>query len=214
MAENNPAVKIISLDISKGACKTRELTCGLGNVWVIRGSALNIPVSDNTLDFAYSFGVLHHTTDPERGIKEIARIIKKDSPAYLYIYEDHSENRIKYLALKLVKALRLITTKIPPRALFILSFSASPFIMIFFTFPHRFFRRFKTTQVLAENIPFNFGSNLFSLTGDLYDRFGAPIEHRFSRQEIFNLLKRNGFVNISIGRMKSTAGWVVWGHKG
>ena len=214
MAKNNPAVKIISLDISEGACKTKELTCGMGNVWVIRGSALNIPISDNTLDFAYSFGVLHHTTDPERGIKEIARVIRKDSPAYLYVYEDHSENRIKNLALELVKALRAITTKIPPRALYILSFSASPFIMIFFTFPHRFFRRFKTTQVLAENIPFNFGSNLFSLTGDLYDRFGAPIEHRFSRQEIFNLLKRNGFVNISIGRMKSTAGWVAWGHKG
>lgn len=214
MAKSNPAVKIISLEISEGAFKTRKLTCGLGNVWVVRGSALNIPISDNTLDFAYSFGVLHHTTDPERGIKEIARVIKKDSPVYLYVYEDHSENRIKYLALKLVKVLRVITTNIPPRVLYIISFLASPFIMVFFAFPHRLFRRFKATQTLSENMPFNFGTNLFSLAGDLYDRFGAPIEYRFSRQEIFNLLKRNGFVKISIARMKSTAGWVAWGHKG
>lgn len=213
MAKSNPAVKIISLDISEGAYKTKELTSGLGNVWVMRGSALNIPIADNTLDFAYSFGVLHHTADPERGIKEIARIIRRDSPVYLYVYEDHSENRVKHLALNLVKALRAVTTHIPPRALYILSFLASPFIMVFFTFPHRFFKRFKTTQALAENIPFNFGSSMFSLAGDLYDRFGAPIEHRFSRQEIFNLLKRNGFVNISIDRMKCTAGWVVWGIK-
>ncbi len=214
MAKNNPAVKIISLDISEGACKTKELTSGLGNVWVVRGCALNMPISDNTLDFAYSFGVLHHTPDPDRGIKEIARVIRKDSPAYLYVYEDHSENYIKYLALKLVKALRTITTRIPSKALYILSFLASPFIIIFFTYPSRFFKRFKSTQGLSERIPFNFGTHLFSLTGDLYDRFGAPIEHRFSRQEIFNLLKRNGFVNISIDRMKSTAGWVVWGYKG
>jgi len=214
MAKNNPAVKIISLDISEGACKTKELTCSLRNVWVIRGSALNIPLSDNTLDFAYSFGVLHHTADPERGIKEIARVIRKDSPAYLYVYEDHSENRIKYLALKLVKALRTISTKIPSRILYILSFLTSPFIIIFFTYPSRFLKRLKSTQGLSERMPFNFGTHLFSLTGDLYDRFGAPIEHRFSRQEILDLLKRNGFVNISIGRMKSTAGWVVWGHKG
>ena len=134
MAKSNPAVKIISLEISEGAFKTRKLTCGLGNVWVVRGSALNIPISDNTLDFAYSFGVLHHTTDPERGIKEIARVIKKDSPVYLYVYEDHSENRIKYLALKLVKVLRVITTNIPPRVLYIISFLASPFIMVFLRF--------------------------------------------------------------------------------
>lgn len=214
MAKNNPAVKIIGLDISEGACKTKELTYGLGNVWVIRGSALNIPISDNTLDFAYSFGVLHHTADPERGIKEIARVIRKDSPVYLYTYEDHSENRLKYLALKLVRAIRTVTTKIPSRALYVLSFLASPFVTIFFTLPHRILKKFKATQPLSEKIPFNFGTHPFSLVGDLYDRFGAPIEHRFSRQEIFNLLKRNGFVNISIRRMKSTAGWVVWGYKG
>lgn len=214
MAKNNPLVKIISLDISEGVYKTKELASGLGNVWAIKGSVLDIPISDNALDFAYSFGVLHHTTDPERGIREIARVVKKDAPAYLYLYEDHSENLTKYLALKLVKGIRMITVKIPSRILYILSFLASPFVIIFFTYPHRILKKFKSTRALSESVPFNFGTHLFSLTGDLYDRFGAPIEHRFGRQEIFNLLKRNGFVNISVDRMRSTAGWVVWGYKG
>lgn len=214
MAKNNPLVKIISLEISEGVYKTRQLTLGLENVWIIKGSALNIPIVDSTLDFAYSFGVLHHTPDPEQGMREIARVIKKDSPVYLYLYEDHSESPIKYTALKLVTAVRSLTTKIPSKILYIFSFLASPLVVIFFTLPHKALKKFKITQPLSEKIPFNFGTGLFSLTGDIYDRFGAPIERRFSRQEIFDLFKRNGFVNISISKMKSTAGWVAWGYKG
>ena len=101
----------------------------------------------------------------------------------------------------------------PPRILYIFSFLASPFVVILFTIPYRVLKKFRITLPLSERVPFNFGTNLFSLTGDLYDRFGAPIECRFSRQEVFDLLKRNGFVNISLSRMKSTAGWVVWGYK-
>ena len=213
MAKNNPLVKIVSLEISAGVYKNRQLTSGLENVWIIRGSALNIPIADSTFDFAYSFGVLHHTTDPALGVREIARVIKKDAPAYLYLYEDHAENRIKHGALIFINALRKITTKMSPRILYIFSFLASPFVVILFTIPYKVLKKFKITRTLSERMPFNFGTNLFSLTGDLYDRFGAPIECRFSRQEVFDLLKHNGFVNISLSRMKSTAGWVAWGYK-
>ena len=214
MAKNNPYVKIISLEISEGVYKTRQLTSGLKNVWIIKGSCLDIPIANSTFDFAYSFGVLHHTLDPKRGIREIVRVIKKDSPAYLYLYEDHAQSRIKRLALKFVNVARMVTTKMPSRTLYIFSFLASPFVIIFFTFPHLILKKFKATRLLSDKIPFNFGTHLFSLAGDLYDRFGAPIEHRFSKNEIFDLLKHSGFVNISIDRMKSTAGWVVWGYKG
>ena len=85
MAKNNPLVKIVSLEISAGVYKNRQLTSGLENVWIIRGSALNIPIADATFDFAYSFGVLHHTTDPAQGVREIARVIKKMRP-HIFIF--------------------------------------------------------------------------------------------------------------------------------
>jgi hypothetical protein len=63
-------------------------------------------------------------------------------------------------------------------------------------------------------MPFNFARTPFSLRRDLYDRFGAPIEHRFSRRELGEVLVRNGFRRIKIKRMRDTAGWVAWGYKG
>lgn len=213
MAKNNPSVEIVSIDLSDGVYKTRELTFGLENVQIIKCSVLDLPIKDNIFDFAYSFGVLHHTINPQKGLLEIARILKKESPVFLYLYEDHSENILKYLALKAIMFLRKITIKIPPKILYILSFIASPFVFILFSFPAKILMKFDATKNLVRTIPFNFGRNPFSLSADLYDRFSVPIEHRFSRQDIYDMLMENNFYNINITRLKTSAGWAVWGYK-
>lgn len=213
MAKSVPSVKILSLDISDGIYKAKEFATGLRNVWFVKGSVLSMPIKDNIFDFAYSFGVLHHLPDPEKGVREIANVIKEGAPVYLYLYEDHSENYIKYLAIKFVSISRTITTKIPAKMLYVISYLTSPVIAIVFTYPSMIFKRFKCLKSLANKIPFNFGTYPFSLAGDLYDRFSAPIEHRFSKKEVFDLLSKNGFTDIKIGKLKTKAGWVVWGYK-
>lgn len=183
------------------------------NVYVIKGSVIHSPLKEGIFDFAYCFGVLHHTSDPKKDLLEIARILKKQSPVFLYLYEDHSDNVLKYLALKAVMFLRKLTIKIPPKMLYILSFVASPLVFLFFSCPSIILRKFKSTQKFAENMPFNFSTSLFGLGADLYDRFAAPIEHRFSRKELYDILDSHNFYNINITKLKATAGWVVWAYK-
>jgi len=213
MAKNNPGVRIVSIDLSDGVYKTRGLTSSLRNVKVVQCSTSGIPMRDGIFDFAYSFGVLHHTNNPQRGLLEIARILKRESPAFVYLYEDHSENTAKHIAVRIVDKIRSITTKIPPRGLYVLSCIFSPFIFIVFTVPSKILRKFRATQKIADKIPFNFGTGPFSLGGDIYDRFSAPIEHRFSRQEVYDIFTKSGFKNIGITRIKDRAGWVAWGYK-
>jgi len=213
MARNNPSVRLVSMDISDGVYKTGRLVAGLGNVLVMKCSALCIAAKDSTLDFAYSFGVLHHTADPEKGLCEIARVLKKGSPAFVYLYEDHSENPLKYLAIKAISAVRGLTTRMPDKLLYVLSWIASPVVFAFFTIPSKIMRNFKITKPIAAAMPFNFGTGPFSLRGDLYDRFGAPVERRFSRKGIYKLFETCGFSDVNVTRLKDTAGWVAWGHK-
>jgi len=213
MAKKYPSVKIISIDLSSGVYKTKELTSQLRNVEIIKCSALNVPIKDNVFDFAYSFGVLHHTPEPQKGLLEITRILKKNSPVFLYLYEDHSENIVKYIAVKLIAKLRSITVRIPPKIVYVLSWICSPFIFIIFSVPSKILKRLKATQHLAKKIPFNFGKGPFSLRGDLYDRFSAPIEHRFNRQQVCELFNECGFCNITITRLNDSPGWVAWGYK-
>lgn len=213
MAKNNPEVKIISLDISDGVYRTKEFTKGLSNVRIVKGSVLSLPFKSGIFDFAYSFGVLHHTVDPKFGLKEIERVIKKDKAAFLYLYEDHQDNRIKYSALKIINFLRHITVRIPRRILYGASFLFSPVVVFFFTVPSKILKKLKSTKHLSEKIPFNFGTHPFSLAGDLYDRFSAPIEHRFNKCGVFALFTESGFRDVRATKLKNTAGWVAWGFK-
>lgn len=213
MAKNNPLVKFLSIDISNGLYTAKELVSGLSNVWLVKSSVLNIPLKETVLDFAYSFGVLHHTENPQKGLTEIARVLKKSCPAFIYLYEDHSDNFIKYISLKAVSLIRCITLKLPNKAVYLLSWLFSPLVFIIFSLPAKFLSRFESMRYLAAQIPFNFASAPFSLAPDLYDRFSAPIEYRFSKKQIQDMFLASGFSRPQITKIKGIAGWVAWGYK-
>lgn len=213
MAKTNPSVRIVSTDMSDGISNTRRITSGLGNVETVRCSALAVPFRNGIFDFAYSFGVLHHTADPERGLSEMSRVLKPGGPAFLYLYEDHSENRMKRIGVAVASFFRIFTVRIPARALYVLSWALSPFVYFVFTLPAKIMSRFAATAKIAADMPFNFGVSPFSLGGDLYDRLGAPIERRYSRKQVLRMLESRGFRDITITRLEATAGWVAWGFR-
>jgi len=48
-------------------------------------NVLSLTYSDNTFDFVHCAGVLHHTTDPEGGFKELARVTKPKGIVFITI---------------------------------------------------------------------------------------------------------------------------------
>lgn len=213
MAKNNPSVRLISMDISDGVYSTKELNTELKNVNVVKCSVLDIPLHNEVFDFAYSFGVLHHTPDPKKSLLEVSRILKKHCPVFMYLYEDHSENMLKYIAVKMIGYLRFVTARLKPSVLYALCWIVSPFVFILFSLPSKILRSFKLTQNFSKNIPFNFGRTPFSLCGDLFDRLSVPIEHRFNKRGVYDLFSGCGFKEINITRLNETAGWVIRGIK-
>ena len=211
MARQHSSVEILSLDISEGVYRTKHATAMLPNVHVIRASVLALPLRPGMCDFGYSFGVLHHTTDPQRGLQEIVRVLKGNARVILYLYEDHVDNPWKAVPLKTVTALRKLTTKLQPRLLSALCYLISPFIVLGFSIPARVLSMLGPTRFLADRIPFNFGTSLFSVQGDLVDRFGAPVELRYSREGVIALLQACGLTEIGTTRLRTSAGWVARG---
>ena len=51
-----------------------------------QGSVLEPPFEDESFDFIFSNGVLHHTKDDRKGLKEICRMLKRDGRCWLYLY--------------------------------------------------------------------------------------------------------------------------------
>jgi len=50
------------------------------------GNVLKTKFPDEFFDFTYCAGVLHHTTDPYKGLEELARVTKKGGVLYISIY--------------------------------------------------------------------------------------------------------------------------------
>lgn len=54
------------------------------------GDAENLPFEDNSFDFVYSHGVLHHTPNTDKTIQEIYRVLKPGGQALIFLYHKNS----------------------------------------------------------------------------------------------------------------------------
>lgn len=62
--------------------------------------ACNLPIADNTFDYVYSFGVLHHVADTDKSIAEVYRVLKPGGQARIMLYHRHSLNELVHRLLR------------------------------------------------------------------------------------------------------------------
>jgi ubiquinone/menaquinone biosynthesis C-methylase UbiE len=58
----------------------------INNVSFIEHNVLELPFEDETFDFVFSKGVLHHTGNLDKAIGEYSRVLKKNGHGFLYLY--------------------------------------------------------------------------------------------------------------------------------
>ena len=201
-------VEIVGAELSDGGAATSYgRTRRLPNVHVVQADLRAIPLADERFDLVYSYGVVHHLTPPEDAVGEMARVARRGGTVAIYVYEDFATRAPALrIGLRGVNSVRGITTRLPPRVLFRACQVASPMVFAAFTVPHRLLRNVPALRSLAGALPFRHAPGPFSLAGDLYDRFSAPIELRFSREGTARLLKSAGLVDVRTGYER---GWVA-----
>lgn len=73
------AKKVIGIDLGDGKKLKRE------GVEYQKASVLELPFAANSFDFVFCNGVLHHTTDPLLGMKEMYRVMKPGAGGWLFL---------------------------------------------------------------------------------------------------------------------------------
>jgi SAM-dependent methyltransferase len=91
------AAKVIGVDISSKALglatqrlKLHQIDSHSFQLIQISDSSPNIPLPDNSIDYIYCEGVLHHTSYPQEILKEFFRILKPSATAMIMVYNRDS----------------------------------------------------------------------------------------------------------------------------
>ena len=195
-----PRVKIIeAIDPSKSVLTAQRINGPETNVRITQAEISNIPFRDNTFDFAICLGVLHHIPDTQKALNDIVKKIKKGGSLLMYIYYDLDNRGFLYKWIfKLSNILRLIISRLPKT----LKKIVCDIIAISIYLP--FILLTKTLLLLAGNkkwirkIPLSYYSDksLNIIRNDALDRFGTPLEQRFTKAEIRAMMYAAGLDSI------------------
>jgi SAM-dependent methyltransferase len=175
-----------------------------------RAGVDNIPLEDESCDFGYSLGVLHHIPDTESGLRNCVAKLKAGAPFLLYLYYAF-DNRPKWFRAiwKLTDAFRRIISALPNR----LRYLVTQFIAAVVYFP------LARIAAIAERLGFNVAhlplsqyrhSSFYTMRTDALDRFGTRLEKRFTKIQIREMMERCGLENIRFAKFPF---WTAVGTK-
>jgi hypothetical protein len=127
----------------------------------------------------------------------------------IYLYWK-PERRSHRAVLAGVSAARRITTRLPHRLLHALSYPIAAGLWVAFVAPYKLLAGHRGTQRFAEWFPLKTYANypFGVLVNDQFDRFSAPIERRFERSEVLDLMRSAGLEQVEVW---PNYGWVAEG---
>ena len=80
------AKKVIGVDYGSDGIKLARKNYKKKNLYFKKQNVLNLKFPDNNFDIVFCNGVLHHTSNRDKGIKELIRVCKPGGYVFLYLY--------------------------------------------------------------------------------------------------------------------------------
>ena len=174
------------------------------------GSAGSIPLARGSADFGYALGVLHHIPDAARALHACVQLLKPGAPFLLYVYYDLTNRPRWYRGLwQLTIIPRQIISHLPrvPRAW------ACDVIAALVYVPLARLARAMQRCAWSGLLPLAYYRNcsFYTMRTDALDRFGTPLEQRFSRNEVAKLLSDAGLERVQFSN--ASPFWVAVGYR-
>jgi len=179
-----------ALDVAKMVLATED------NVSFYKSSLDERPLPENSQDFGYSLGVLHHVPDTAAALRTCVAMLKQGAPFLVYIYYAF-DNRS--LAFKLVwrasDLLRRAICKLPAALKHLVTDTLA--LVVYYPLA-RFSLLAERLGLKVASIPLSYYRNhsFYTMRTDSRDRFGTPLENRFTRSEIAVMMDGAGLGDV------------------
>ena len=185
------------IDASEKALSVaKENLSELDEITFHHGSVSDGILDDNSQDFGYCLGVLHHIPDTLDGLKSCSKMLKSGAPFLLYLYYNFENRSVLFKAIwRISNIFRWFISKFPSPLKKLTTFLIA--IVVYFPLAR--------ISLFIERIGFNphfvplsdYRKKKFKfMATDSLDRFGTRLEKRFSKSDIINMLEEAGFINV------------------
>ncbi len=204
--------RLICVDASPQAAEVARLNLSEHpNCEVLVASVDDLPVAPDSLDFAYSLGVLHHVPDTAAAIRSCADILKPGAPLLLYLYYSFENRPMWFRGIwRTSDVLRRAVSRSP---FGVRSAVANVMAAVVYwplarssALAERFGR-----DVDAMPLSIYRHMSFYVMRTDARDRCGTQLESRFSRAEITEMMNDAGLNDITFS--DEMPYWCVVGTK-
>ena len=180
------------------------------NVLFHRLTAAKLDFEPNSMDFGYSLGVLHHVSDTESALRTAVRALKVGAPFLVYLYYAF-DNRPAWFR-KLWQAsdvARKVIARQPTPIRHAICDGLAGAIYYPLAKSCSVAERFGA-DVTHWPLSAYRRRSFYAMRTDALDRFGTPLEKRYTRQQVEELLRNAGLTNI---RFCSSVFWCAVGTR-
>jgi ubiquinone/menaquinone biosynthesis C-methylase UbiE len=170
----------------------------------------DIPVNDQSMDFGFSLGVLHHIPDTRAALASCVSKLKPGAPFLLYLYYAFDNRPVWFRMLWQVSNwVRGVVSRMPHGLRYVMSQVIATLV----------YWPLARSAKLAENMGINVKNfplaayrnwGFYVMRTDALDRFGTRLEQRFTRQEIKDMMESAGLENIRFS--EETPFWTAVGY--
>ena len=181
------------------------------NCIFLNANANNFNIENDSMDFGYSLGVLHHIPDTLSALQNCIKKLKPGAPFLIYLYYNFDNKGLTYYAIWfLSNILRQLISRLP----FFLKKIVTDCITFIVYLPLA-----KLSYLLNKlgfkniSLPLSFykDKSLYTMRTDSLDRFGTKLEKRFSKNQIKTLMEKSNLIDIQF--FSSEPYWIALGYK-
>ena len=204
---------IEAIDPSDAVFSAGRLLAGCQNVRISKAEISHLPFDDNSFDFVFSLGVLHHIPDTKLAMNDCVKKLKKGGWFLVYLYYNLDNRNIFFKGLfYFSNLLRRMISGLPSAAKKLICDLLAIIIYMPLVLLARIFNSIGLKK-LVSHIPLSYyaDKSFKIIRNDSLDRFGTPLEQRFSRKQIKEMMEYCGLSAICFSEKEPY--WHAIGNK-
>lgn len=176
---------VVGIDLSQAVEAAQRNIGGRENVNIAQADIFELPFRDETFDFIFSIGVLHHTPSTKAAFDRLPRLLRKNGKIAIWVYTSYSQ-----LQWGFSNFYRRLTPRMSKRILHALCYVAVP---LYFVYKVPILGLFLRWVLPVSNHPRAEWRVL-----DTFDWYSPKYQWKHSYEEVFPWFEENGLTSIRV----------------